>query len=96
MRTRFPGSLAAYGGAGAKTGGAGTVYTKLTGQNGLLVFDNGGRTGTNSSVAISDSSIDVLIRGNAAVIPSGAWTIGNLTIASNGLLLVSSALSPST
>jgi hypothetical protein len=90
----FTGSLAAQGGAGAKTGGAGTVYTKLTGQNGLLVFDNAGHVGTNSLVAISSSNIDVLIRGNAVVIPSGAWTIGNLTIASNGLLLVSSALSP--
>jgi hypothetical protein len=90
----FAGSLAAQGGAGAKTGGAGTVYTQLTGQNGLLVFDNAGQAGTNSLVAISSSSIDVLIRGNAVVIPSGAWTIGNLTIASNGLLLVSSALSP--
>jgi hypothetical protein len=90
----FAGLLAAYGGAGAMTGGAGTVYTELTGQNGLLVFDNAGHAGTNSLVAISSSSIDVLIRGNAAVIPSGAWTIGNLTIASNGLLLVSSVLSP--
>ncbi len=90
----FAGSLAANGGAGAMTGGAGTVYTELTGQNGLLVFDNAGHAGTNSLVAISSSSIDVLIRGNAAVIPSGAWTIGNLTIASNGLLLASSALSP--
>jgi hypothetical protein len=88
------GSLVAYGGAGAMTGGAGTVYTELTGQNGLLVFDNGGHAGTNSLIAIANGSIDVLIRGNAAVIPSGAWTIGNLTIASNGLLLVSSALSP--
>ena len=90
----FAGSVAAQGSAGAKTGGAGTVYTKLTGQNGLLLFDNAGHTGTNSLVAISSSDIDVLIRGNAAVIPSGVWTIGNLTIASNGLLLVSSSLSP--
>ena len=90
----FAGSLAAYGGAGAKTGGAGTVYTELTGQNGLLVFDNGGRAGTNSLITIANGNIDVLIRGNAAVIPSGAWTIGNLTIASNGLLQASSALSP--
>ena len=90
----FAGSLAAYGGAGTKTGGAGTVYTELTGQNGLLVFDNGGRAGTNSLAVISSSNVDVLIRGNAAVNPIGAWTIGNLTIASNGLLLASSALSP--
>ena len=90
----FTGSLAAQGGAGAKIGGAGTVYTKLTGQNGLLVFDNAGQAGTNSLVAISSSSIDVLIRGKAGVIPAGAWLVGNLTIASNGLLLVSSAVSP--
>ena len=89
----FAGSVAADGGVGAMAGGAGTVYTELTGQNGLLLFDNGGHAGTNSLVAISSSDIDVLIRGNAAVIPSGAWTIGNLTIASNGLLLASSALS---
>ena len=86
----FAGSLAAYGGAGAMTGGAGTVYTELTGQNGLLVFDNAGQAGTNSLIAIANGNIDVLIRGNAAVIPSGVWTIGNLTITSNGLLLVSS------
>ncbi len=35
------------------TGGAGTVYTELTGQNGLLVFDNDGQVGTNSLAAIS-------------------------------------------
>src|SRR5208282_6093514 len=64
----FAGSLAAYGGAGAMTGGAGTVYTELTGQNGLLVFDNGGQVGTNSLVSVTSSSIDVLIRGNAGVI----------------------------
>ncbi|MGA2180363.1 MAG: carboxypeptidase-like regulatory domain-containing protein [Verrucomicrobiota bacterium] len=90
----FAGSTAAYGGVGAKTGGAGTVYTELTGQNGLLVFDNAGQAGMISLVAISSSSIDVLIRGKAGVVPAGAWLVGNLTIASNGLLLVSSALSP--
>jgi hypothetical protein len=86
----FAGSAVAYGGTGAKTGGAGTVYTKLTGQNGLLVFDNAGQVGTNSLVSVTSSSIDVLIRGKAGVIPAGAWLVGNLTIASNGLLLVSS------
>ena len=89
----FTGLLAAYGGSGARIGAAGTVYTQLTGQNGLLVFDNGGHAGTNSLAAVSSSSIDVLIRSNAAVMPSGAWTVGNLTIASNSLLLVSSTSS---
>ena len=82
--------MAAYGGAGANIGGAGTVYTKLTGENGLLAVDNGGQSGTNTLLAVLDETIDVLIKGNAGVMPSGAWSIGNLTIASNGLLLASS------
>ena len=86
----FAGSMAAYGGAGANIGGAGTVYTKLTGESGLLVIDNGGQSGTNTSIAIGDQTIDVLIEGNAGVMPIGAWEVGNLTIASNSLLLASS------
>jgi len=83
----FTGTMAAHGGLGAKNGGAGTVFTKLTTQNRLLVVDNGGRSGTNTPVAVS-SAADVLIRGNAGVISSGTWTVGDLTIASNGLLTV--------
>ena len=89
----FTGSMTAYGGTGAKIGGAGTVYTQLTGQNGLLVFDNGGQAGTNSLASVSSGSVDVLIRGKAGVIPSGTWQVGNLTIASNSLLLVTVASS---
>jgi hypothetical protein len=85
----FAGSMAAYGGAGATAGGAGTVYTVLTAQNGLLVMDNGGLAGANSSVAIT-SGVDVLIRNKAGVIPSGSWSIGNLTISSNSLLVAAS------
>jgi hypothetical protein len=85
--TAFTGSTAAYGGAGANIGGAGTIYTKLTGENGLLVVDNGGQSGTNTMLAIADETIDVLIEGNAGVIPSGTWTVGDLTVASNSLLL---------
>jgi len=88
----FSGSMAAYGGVGAMTGGAGTVYTKLTGQNGLLTLDNGGQAGRNSLAAVT-SGADVLIRGHAGMIPVGTCNIGNLTIASNSLLLVSSVLS---
>jgi hypothetical protein len=87
--TSFAGSMTAYGGAGANIGGAGTVFTQLTGENGLLVVDNGGQSGTNTLVAVQDNTINVLIQGNAGVMPSGAWTFGNLTIASNGLLLAS-------
>ncbi len=85
----FAGAMTAYGGVGARTGGAGTVYTKLTAQNGLLVVDNGGRAGTNSLMAVANGA-DVLIRGNASVIPSGSWSIGNLTIGSNSLLVATS------
>ncbi len=87
--TSFAGSMAAYGGAGANIGGAGTVYTQLTGENGFLVVDNGGKSGGNTSLAITNGTMDVLIQGNAGVFPSGAWTVGNLTIASNSLLQAS-------
>ena len=88
--TSFTGSMTAYGGAGANIGGAGTVYTQLTGGNGLLVVDNGGQSGGNTSLAIGDSNIDVLIQRDADVMPTGAWFVGNLTIASNGLMQASS------
>jgi hypothetical protein len=88
--TSFAGSMTAHGGAGANIGGAGTVYTQLTGQNGLLVVDNGGQSGGNTSLAIANSTINVLVQGSASVTPSGAWTVGNLTIASNGLVQASS------
>ena len=38
----FAGLMTAYGGAGAQIGGAGTIYTKLTAQNGTVLVDNGG------------------------------------------------------
>ncbi|EEF58394.1 carboxypeptidase-like regulatory domain-containing protein [Pedosphaera parvula] len=68
-------------------GGAGTVYTKVNGQHGLLVLNNGGQSGTNTTVSISDSTIDVLVKGHANVAPGGTWSIGNLTVASDGQLL---------
>ncbi len=84
--TSFTGSMSACGGAGATIGGAGTIYKKVSGQNGLLIVDNGGQPGINTILSISDSTVKVLIQGNAGVMPSGAWTVGNLTVASNGLL----------
>jgi hypothetical protein len=89
--TTFTGPMGAYGGAGSTVGGAGTVYTKVNGQHGLLVLDNGGHSGTNTMVSISDSTIDVLIKGRASVLPSGTWNVGNLTVATNGLLLANSS-----
>ena len=86
----FTGSTSAYGGTGANIGGAGTVYIQLAGQNGVLVVDNGGQSGGNTSVAINNSTNNVVVQGGANVLPSGAWTVGNLTIASNGFVLASS------
>ncbi|MGP8199274.1 MAG: beta strand repeat-containing protein [Limisphaerales bacterium] len=88
--TSFTGPTTAYGGAGANIGGAGTVYTQLMGQHGVLVIDNGGQSGGNTSIAINNSTYNVFIQGGASVFPSDAWTIGNLTIASNGFVLASS------
>jgi hypothetical protein len=82
----FSGTITAYGGSGWQTGGAGTIFTQLTGQNGFLLVDNGGRAGTNSIIALP-SQTDVLIRGNASVTPSGSWSAGNLTVASNSALV---------
>ncbi len=83
---RFSGTLAAYGGNGWKSGGAGTVFTKLmSAPTGLLLLDNGGRAGTNSLVAVTNGT-DVLIRGYASVLPSGDWLAGHVTIQSGAAL----------
>jgi len=81
----FSGRLTAYGGGGSQTGGAGTIFTQLTGQNGMLLVDNGGRTGTNSTVTLPTVA-DVVISGNAGVTASGQFYSGNLTIATNSTL----------
>lgn len=83
----FTGSATAYAGAGANAGGAGTVYTAIPGQDPLLLVDNGGVKGTNTPISITSGSNDVLIRGNANVLGQGSWTVGNVTVASNGVLL---------
>jgi hypothetical protein len=84
----FGGLMTACGADGAQNGGAGTIYTKLPSQNGILVVDNGGHTGANSLITVTNG-VDVLIRGDAGATPSGAWTVGNLTVSSNGFLLAS-------
>lgn len=82
----FSGSTTAFGGNGAQYGGAGTIYTKLTGQTGLVVVDNGGRTGTNSPLTVANSA-DVVVRGNAGVLISNPWSVRNIVVASNSLVL---------
>jgi hypothetical protein len=78
------GSISARGGAGAHYGGAGTIYTQSAPPNGFLDIDNGGQAGGTTPLAIGDSSLNVLIQGEADVAPSpGAWSLSNLTIAAN-------------
>ena len=79
----FGGSLTAYGGTGANAGGAGTVYSKASGQNGNLLIDNGGLSGTNTPLLLVDNSLNVSVKGRAALVSSGALNAGTLTIASN-------------
>ena len=82
----FTGTLAAYGGLGWKIGGAGTIYTKPTTDAGLLLVDNGGNAGTNSLVSVTNQA-DVVIRGRAGVIPTGACIARDVMVASNSALV---------
>ena len=81
----FVGSITAYGGGGANFGGAGTVYTDVTGQPGLLTLNNNGNVGANSTVSLPNS-IDVEISGGAGVVVSGTFLPHNLVIGTNDLL----------
>jgi hypothetical protein len=91
----FSGLMSAYGGGGYAAGGAGTVYTRFTpppgGGTGLVVVDNGGQAGTNTSW-VSAGTVDVTVKGGALISfpTSGSQTIGNLLVASNGWLMVAS------
>ena len=80
----FAGLVSASGGGGYARGGAGTVYTKASNQNGLVVVDNGGQAGTNTSW-LSTGVLDLTVKGGAILsLPNSSITIGNLLVASNG------------
>jgi len=83
----FAGSMTAYGGAGANVGGAGTVYTQLSGQNTNLVVDNGGLVGGNTALSVQSQTVNVSVQGSANVFPNPSLNVGNLTIASNSFLM---------
>lgn len=86
----FVGSATAQGGNGWKVGGAGTVYVAVANNPGLLILDNGGRSGTNSLVAMPTGA-DLEIRGAARAIPSGEWAARNVAVASDGVIEVLAA-----
>src|ERR1019366_3200901 len=80
----FSGLVSAYGGGGYNIGGAGTIYTKANNQQwGLIVADNGGQAGTNTSW-LSVGTLDLTVRGGAVVSPPSSQAFGTLLVASNG------------
>jgi hypothetical protein len=82
----FIGAITCRGGAGAAFGGAGTIYTKANNQSaGLVVLDNNGSAGTNSSLGrLSATPFDVVLNPGASLAPApGTTTLRNLTVASN-------------
>lgn len=88
----FLGSIVARGGSSLYPGGAGTVYLKRTGSEpGQVLVDNGGQRGTNTLLNGGTASrYDLTVRGSAVVlIPTE--TVGNLLLASNGWIVVSSS-----
>ena len=86
----FFGMTSAQGGSGSAWGGAGTIYTRANNQSwGLVLVDNGGQAGTNTSWS-ETGTIDLTVRGAAVVVPPGAQTIGTLLVASNGWMKINS------
>ena len=85
----FSGLMSAYGGGGYAWGGAGTVYTKANNQSwGQVVVDNGGQAGTNTSWS-STGTIDLTVKGGAVVSPPSSQTMGDLLVASNAWISLS-------
>ncbi len=85
----FLGTLVAQGGMGPVSGGAGTVYTLSTNIGnavyGQVVVDNGGASGTNTSLDVSEP-FDLTVSGGA-VVPLSVASLGNVSIASNSWIL---------
>jgi hypothetical protein len=95
----FAGLISAYGGTGANIGGAGTIYTKGSSQStGQLLVENNGAAGTNtplsSAFGIPSQPLNLTIGSGAIVSSQSSYPqLNNLTIASGGLLTVSSGQS---
>jgi len=84
----FTGSMSAYGGTGYSDGGAGTIYISPVFESlqSEVIVDNGGLSNTYTSLQGLQSVSNLTIRGGA-VVTSPPELIGNLLIASNGILL---------
>ena len=92
----YTGLITAFGGTGAGIGGAGTIYLAPIGtQNGgLIIADNGGKSGTNTTLgSIQSSGVSVTVRGGAVLSPFNLQTVVNLLVASNSFLLYTNTAS---
>jgi hypothetical protein len=92
---QFQGNLVAHGGAGTNVGGAGTIYLRSGGPNGLfpqVLVDNGGTLGTNTPLSLLGGGLDLTVSGGAVANPTGGSTIRNLLVTSNAWLGASSNL----
>ncbi|HVM50114.1 MAG TPA: carboxypeptidase-like regulatory domain-containing protein [Candidatus Acidoferrum sp.] len=87
----FFGRMTAWGGVGTFTGGAGTIYTKANSQpSGLVLADNGGQAGTNTTFGSgSVGTVDLTVRNGAVLVPLVSQTVGTLLVGTNGWLLMS-------
>jgi hypothetical protein len=87
----FTGKMSAFGGGGFATGGAGTIYLFGNNQKTIqVIVDNGGGSGTNSSLGTgTQGGFDLTLTGGAVLPLTFSQTIGNLLIASNSWLRVS-------
>ncbi len=85
----FSGTFSANGGAGYGTGGGGTIYFKTNNApRGQVIVDNAGQTGADTTWSASSTTDLTLRNGGSCFISSGGTSFGNLTVGTNGLLLV--------
>lgn len=81
----FTGTITAYGGGGANIGGAGTVFTEMSGSPGLLTLNNNGNIGAHSTVTLPTLA-DVAILNGAVVAALAPFSPRNVTIGTNSIL----------
>jgi len=85
----FGGAVSAYGGAGYVRGGAGTIYTSTRSAYPLLLADNGGYAGTNTSLT-GAGTINLTVTGGAIVaLQFPMMMLANLMVTSNSWIIVS-------
>jgi len=84
----FTGTVSAYGGGGANYGGAGTIYYQTNALvSSVLILDNHGNVGTNTSFGFNNGMNVTVQNGAIGLLPSsGSWSPGNIVILSNSAM----------